>query len=79
VSCVRKNYSYGRGPTSDRFALSCVLTCIESNGSRAASAVIARLHRANFGWQTINAVIFPTIFVADALLVWLAVRKQAAV
>jgi hypothetical protein len=79
VSCVRKNYSYGRGPTSDRFALSCVLTCIESNGSRAASAVIAHLHRANFGWQTINEVIFPTIFVVYALRVWLAARKRAAV
>ena len=31
-----------------------------------------------FGWQAINEVIFPTIFVAGALLVWLAMRKRAA-
>ena len=40
---------------------------------------MARLHRANFGWQTINEVIFPTIFVAGALLHWLAAGKRAAV
>jgi len=32
---------------------------------------------ANFGWQTINEVIFPTIFVAGALLVWHATGKRA--
>jgi predicted MFS family arabinose efflux permease len=32
-----------------------------------------------FGWAAINEVIFPTIFVAGALLVWLAMRKRAAV
>jgi hypothetical protein len=31
-----------------------------------------------FGWATINEVIFPTIFVTGALLVWLAVRPRAA-
>ena len=30
------------------------------------------------GWQAINEVIFPTILVAGAMLVWLALRKQAA-
>jgi MFS family permease len=30
------------------------------------------------GWQAINEVIFPTIFVAGAMLVWLALRKRAA-
>jgi predicted MFS family arabinose efflux permease len=29
-----------------------------------------------FGWATINAVIFPTIFVASALLAWLAMRPR---
>ena len=31
-----------------------------------------------FGWATINAVIFPTIFVAGAMLAWLSLRKRAA-
>ena len=30
-----------------------------------------------FGWAAINEVIFPVIFVAGALLVWLTVRKRA--
>jgi len=30
------------------------------------------------GWQAINEVIFPTILVAGALLVWLSLRKRAA-
>ena len=30
------------------------------------------------GWQAINEVIFPTILVAGAMLVWLALRKRAA-
>lgn len=29
-----------------------------------------------FGWATINEVIFPTIFVAGALLLWLALRRR---
>ena len=29
-----------------------------------------------FGWATINAVIFPTIFVAGAMLLWLSLRKR---
>ena len=31
-----------------------------------------------FGWATINEVIFPTIFVTAALLVWLAMRPRAS-
>ena len=33
---------------------------------------------ANFGWAVINEVIFPTIFVAGVLLVWLALRPRPA-
>ena len=29
-----------------------------------------------FGWATINAVIFPTIFLAGAMLAWLSLRKR---
>ena len=29
-----------------------------------------------FGWQAINEVIFPTIFIAGAMLVWLTMRKR---
>jgi predicted MFS family arabinose efflux permease len=29
-----------------------------------------------FGWATINEVVFPTIFVAGALLLWLALRRR---
>ncbi len=32
----------------------------------------------HFGWTTINEVIFPTVLVAGALLVWLSLRKRAA-
>jgi predicted MFS family arabinose efflux permease len=31
------------------------------------------------GWTAINEVIFPTVFIAGAMLVWLAVRRPAAV
>jgi MFS family permease len=30
-----------------------------------------------FGWTTINEVIFPTIFLVGAMLVWLVVRRRA--
>jgi hypothetical protein len=30
------------------------------------------------GWVAINQVVFPTVFVAGALLLWLTVRKQQA-
>jgi MFS family permease len=29
-----------------------------------------------FGWQAVNEVVFPTVFVAGALLAWLATRKR---
>ncbi len=29
-----------------------------------------------FGWQAINEVVFPTVFVAAALLIWLTARKR---
>jgi MFS family permease len=32
-----------------------------------------------FGWTAINEVIFPTIFIAGAMLAWLALRRPAAV
>jgi hypothetical protein len=31
------------------------------------------------GWTAINEVIFPTVFVAAALLVWLTFRREEAV
>ena len=31
-----------------------------------------------FGWEAVNQVIFPVVFVAGALLVWLAARREAA-
>ena len=31
------------------------------------------------GWTAINEVIFPTVFIAGAMLAWLALRKPAAV
>jgi hypothetical protein len=31
-----------------------------------------------FGWQAVNEVIFPIIFIAGALLVWVAVRRREA-
>jgi predicted MFS family arabinose efflux permease len=33
---------------------------------------------ADFGWATVNAVIFPTIAIAGALLIWLNVSKRSA-
>jgi predicted MFS family arabinose efflux permease len=30
------------------------------------------------GWQAVNAVIFPTVFVAAAMLAWLAMRQRAS-
>jgi predicted MFS family arabinose efflux permease len=48
-------------------------------GGMAIASFSSGLMLANFGWQTINEVIFPTIFVAGALLLWLAARKRAAV
>jgi hypothetical protein len=33
---------------------------------------------AHFGWAEINAVIFPIIFIAGALLAWLVVRDRVS-
>jgi MFS family permease len=30
-----------------------------------------------FGWQAVNMVVVPTVFVAGAMLVWLALRRRA--
>ena len=46
-------------------------------GSMALSSFSSGQLLAYFGWQAINEVIFPTIFVAGALLVWLTLRKRA--
>jgi MFS family permease len=32
----------------------------------------------DFGWTTVNAVIFPTVFVAAVMLIWLSLRDRAA-
>ena len=46
-------------------------------GSMALSSFSSGQLLEHLGWQAINEVIFPTIFVAGALLVWLAMRKRA--
>ena len=45
-------------------------------GSMAVSSFSSGQLLAYFGWQTVNEVIFPTIFVAGALLAWLSLRKR---
>jgi len=47
-------------------------------GSMALSSFSSGQLLANFGWAMVNEVIFPTIFVAGALLVWLALRPRRA-
>lgn len=32
---------------------------------------------AQFGWVTVNEVIFPAVFIAGALLAWLTLRERA--
>jgi len=46
-------------------------------GSMAVSSFSSGQMLEYLGWQAINAVIFPTVFVAGAMLVWLALRKRA--
>ncbi|HZQ11547.1 MAG TPA: MFS transporter [Pseudolabrys sp.] len=46
-------------------------------GSMALASFSSGLLLANFGWETINGVIFPTIAVAGALLGWLSLRERA--
>ena len=48
-------------------------------GSMAVSSFSSGQLLVDFGWQTVNAVIFPTIFVAGALLTWLVARERADV
>jgi predicted MFS family arabinose efflux permease len=45
-------------------------------GSMALSSFSSGQLLEHLGWTAINAVIFPTIFVAGAMLVWLAARKR---
>jgi predicted MFS family arabinose efflux permease len=47
-------------------------------GSMALSSFSSGQLLENVGWQAINEVIFPTIFLAGALLVWLAARNRAS-
>ncbi len=47
-------------------------------GSMAVSSFSSGQMLEYLGWQAINEVIFPTIFVAGALLAWLAARKRVA-
>ena len=47
-------------------------------GSMAVSSFSSGQLLANFGWTVVNEVIFPTILVAGALLIWLALRPQRA-
>ncbi len=46
-------------------------------GSMAVSSFSSGQLLEYLGWQAINAVIFPTIFIAGAMLIWLALRKRA--
>jgi predicted MFS family arabinose efflux permease len=50
-------------------------------GSMALSSFSSGLLLAHFGWTAINEVIFPTIFIAGAMLLWLTLhkRREAAV
>ena len=45
---------------------------------REGPAVQAASILATLGWSAVNTVIFPTIFIAGALLAWLSLRKRAA-
>lgn len=47
-------------------------------GSMAVSSFSSGQVLAYFGWQAVNEVIFPIIFVAGALLAWLALRDSEA-
>jgi MFS family permease len=47
-------------------------------GSMAVSSFSSGQMLAHLGWQLINEVIFPTIFVAGVLMAWLAVRTRAS-
>jgi predicted MFS family arabinose efflux permease len=47
-------------------------------GSLAVSSFSSGQLLEDFGWAAINAVIFPTVLVAAAMLVWLVMRQRAA-
>jgi len=47
-------------------------------GSMAVSSFSSGQLLAHFGWAEINVVIFPIIFIAGAMLAWLAARDRAA-
>lgn len=47
-------------------------------GSMAVSSFSSGQLLAYFGWQAVNEVIFPIIFIAGALLVWVAHRRREA-
>jgi predicted MFS family arabinose efflux permease len=46
-------------------------------GSMALSSFSSGQLLEHLGWAAINEVIFPTIFIAGAMLVWLTMRKRA--
>jgi MFS family permease len=46
-------------------------------GSMAVASFSSGLLLDSFGWSAVNEVIFPSVFVAGALLVWLSLRKRA--
>jgi predicted MFS family arabinose efflux permease len=46
-------------------------------GGMAVSSFSSGQLLAHFGWATVNAVIFPTIFLAGAMLLWLILRTRA--
>jgi MFS family permease len=45
-------------------------------GSMAVSSFSSGQLLAHFGWQSVNEVIFPTIFIAGALLAWMTARMR---
>ncbi len=45
-------------------------------GSMAVSSFASGQLLAKFGWETVNEVVFPTVFIAAGLLVWLALRDR---
>ncbi len=45
-------------------------------GSMAVSSFASGQMLAKFGWETINEVVFPTVFIAAGLLAWLALRDR---
>jgi cyanate permease len=47
-------------------------------GSMALSSFSSGVLLAVFGWEAVNEVIFPVVFVAGALLVWFAARRREA-